>query len=236
MANIKTLEQIKQEFIEEYNLIKMETPPDDNIYSCININQQASELSKFFKSMYLNGSDTKSKKTRNGIKRTTDIILLCLLCAAIILIFTSAIIFNGNSNKRSNLFGYSGFTVLTKSMQSEISEGSLVLVKKADPININVGDDITFTQKDNSIVTHRVISIVENYKDGEDRGFQTQGIENSEPDPDFVYADNIIGVVKLTIPNLGAMLNYISENSIIIVLIAGGLFIIIIAVKKLVYA
>jgi signal peptidase len=132
-----------------------------------------------------------------------------------------------------SIFGYSGFTVLSGSMQSEIPESALVLTKKIDPNNINIGDDITFIRKDDTTVTHRVINIYENYQDSGQRAFQTKGIENSNPDQEVVYSDNIIGIVKLTVPKLGAALNYISEHSIIIFIVFGIFIIIAIAIKKL---
>jgi len=173
--------------------------------------------------------EKKRKRRRNILKRATDI----LLYTAVVFILVAVIILSGASNRGFNLFGYSGFTVLSDSMQSEIPEGSFVLVKKTDPGNINVGDDITFIRKkDNSAVTHRVTNIYENYGENGELGFQTQGIGNRDPDQDVIFANDIIGVVKLTIPGLGAVLNYISINIGFLCVVLGVLFILTVLTRK----
>ena len=173
--------------------------------------------------------EKKRKRRRNILKRATDI----LLYTAVVFILVAVIILSGASNRGFNLFGYSGFTVLSDSMQSEIPEGSFVLVKKIDPGNINVGDDITFIRrKDNSAVTHRVVNIYESYGESGGIGFRTQGVDNADPDQDIVYADDIVGIVKLTVPGLGSVLNYISVNVGIILVAMGALFLIAVLIKK----
>ena len=157
--------------------------------------------------------EKKSGKT-TGIK--TDIVLY----SAIIFILAAMLFFNGSKDKGFQVFGYSGFTVVSGSMQREIPVGALVLDKKVDPNEINIGDDITFIADDNEIVTHRVIDIIENYKDGSEKGFRTQGLENNFPDQDIVQAGEIIGVVKYTVPGLGSALAYISEKIEVFLLVA----------------
>ena len=167
------------------------------------------------------GRQSRSKRTsvtgcltppRATVRRFMDI----ALWAAVLCVLIVSIVHIGNPRDGFHLFGYSGFTVHGGSMHSEIPEGSLVLTQKTDTKKIIVGDDITFFNRDNSIVTHRVVDIVENYKDGkesQDRGFLTQGIANKLPDGDIVYSENVIGVVKSVIPGLGAVLTYFSENT-----------------------
>jgi signal peptidase len=173
----------------------------------------------------------RKKKRRKILKRATDILLYITIAFIMLLI----LVLNGTSNKKFSIFGYSGFTVISNSMQSEIPEGSFVLVKKIDPGDINVGDDIAFIRKrDNSALTHRVIDVYENYGETSETGFQTQGVDNAEPDPDIIFADDIVGIVKLTVPGLGATLNYISVNIGVFLVIIGGLFAIVIITRKLI--
>jgi signal peptidase len=175
----------------------------------------------------------RKKKRRKILKRATDI----LLYSAFVFILLLILILNGTSNRKFNIFGYSGFNVISSSMQSEIPEGSFVLVKKISPENISVGDDITFIRKrDNSAVTHRVINIYENYGETGETGFQTQGVNNAEPDQDVIFTDDIIGTVKLTVPGLGAALNYISVKVGIFLVVIGGLFVLAITMKKILLA
>jgi signal peptidase len=115
-----------------------------------------------------------------------------------------------------NIAGYSFYTVLTPSMQSVIPQGSLVITKRTDPVDIKKGDDITYLREDNSTVTHRVINIIENYDDTGERGFETKGTENELPDPRIVFAANVVGVVKVSVPGAGVPLYWVAEHIFII--------------------
>lgn len=116
------------------------------------------------------------------------------------------------------VFGYTVFSVLTDSMQSEIPQSSLVVVKQTEPAQLTVGDDITYLREDNATVTHRIVSVIENYQGSGLRGFQTKGLENAMPDPEIVYANNVLGKVVYHSTAIGKLLEVIRTNSIYIVL------------------
>ena len=172
--------------------------------------------------------DAKALKKSKG-RMVGDI----LFYTVVVLILLATLVFHNKSNESIQLFDYSAFTVLTGSMEREIPQGSLVITKKVDPNSIKAGDDITFVRSDNATVTHRVINIIENYDDTGVRGFETQGIANPDPDPDIVYAGNLVGVVKLTVPELGFALKYISENIALVFVLLGGVLVTAIAISKL---
>jgi len=158
----------------------------------------------------------------------SDIIFYTVIIVTVIV----ALVSNGQSADSFRVFGYSGYKVVTNSMQREIPQGSLVIVKVVEPGTIQVGDDITFIRADNAIITHRVISIIENYENSGARAFRTQGIENTEPDAEFVFADNVIGVVRYTIPKMGLVLSWIADNVAIVFLFLGGIIMIITASRE----
>jgi len=162
------------------------------------------------------------------LKRMPDI----LFYVVIAFILAVTLIFGGKTHDGVDLFGYSGFTVLSGSMQREIPEGSLVITKSVDPATIQVGNDITFIRQDNTIVTHRVISIVQDTTGNKSLGFQTQGLENPEPDQEIVHAGNVIGVVKATIPQLGYIMSYILTHIGLVFVILGGGLVATIALSK----
>ena len=177
----------------------------------------------------LQSKQERKTRRRKAARLATNI----LLYAAIVFTIVAVIILNVNSNRGFNLFGYYGFTVISGSMQSEIPEGSLVLVKDVGPDNISIGDDITYIRKkDGAFVIHQVMAIYENYGESGGKGFQTQGTENTDPDQ-VIYADDIIGTVKLIIPGLGAVLTYTAVNVGLLSVIFGGITVIVIATKKL---
>ena len=92
------------------------------------------------------------------------------------------------------------FVVLTGSMEPEISPGDVVIVGGADPATIAEGDVITFTRPGSETpVTHRVVGV----DSGESIAFETRGDANDAADAAAVPAANVIGVVVLTIPAIG---------------------------------
>ena len=207
---IKTLEQINREFLEE----------------------QRANAKQPFASSYMPNTFVAlpTKEASIGKKKTLIRYLLDILFyAALVFILIATLIFSSKSNGGFKLFGYSGFSVLSSSMQSEIPRGSLVITKGADVNSIKVGDDITYIRSDNAIITHRIVSIDE---DNGTRGFHTKGIENPMPDPDIVYAANIIGVVKSSVPKLGFITTYITDNIGFVFLFLGGIAVAAIAIRK----
>ena len=156
-----------------------------------------------------------------------------LFYTIIVLVLLVTLVFSRKSVGGLSLFGYSGFHVLTGSMQSEIPQGSLVITKDVTPGGIQVGDDITFIRSDNAIVTHRVVGIMENVDGSGALAFQTKGVDNPDADREIVYAENVIGVVKLCIPKLGLALARVSENINIVFLCVVGFILIALVINKL---
>jgi len=152
------------------------------------------------------------------------LVLIAALLA--VLVYT-----NSRGDGPRDFFGYSYFTVLTDSMRSVIPRGSIVITKNVPEAQINIGDDITFFKDENVTVTHRVIEIHENFPEAGQRGFVTKGVDNRDADKDIVTAENIVGVVKVKIPQLGAILSLIQQNLLLTVVIFGLLILISVCVK-----
>ena len=87
------------------------------------------------------------------------------------------------------------FQVATSSMVPQYQVGDVIVVKKQDPKNILVGDDITYLGKDPSVkdlrITHRVIKKRE---ENNEIYFTTKGIANEIEDPE-IKEDNVYGKV-----------------------------------------
>jgi signal peptidase I, archaeal type len=127
--------------------------------------------------------------------------------------FICVIVFASSGKGSRNILGYFFFEVLTTSMQSEIPQGSLVLVHEVKAEDIKKGDDITFLVDDKGTTfTHRVIRVIDNYDERGQVRFQTQGIENPLPDSEIVVADNIIGKVVWHLPFFGQSLTWVKTN------------------------
>ena len=138
---------------------------------------------------------------------------------------------NARGGGPRDFFGYSYFTVLTDSMKSVIPRGSIVITKNVPEAQINIGDDITFFKDENVTVTHRVIEIHENFPEAGQRGFVTKGVDNRDADKDIVTAENIVGVVKLSAPKVGAALALIQQNLLLTAVIFGLIILIFVCLK-----
>ena len=118
---------------------------------------------------------------------TAILILIILLC----LPFTIPKIMGGQI-----------YTVISGSMEPEIPVGSLVYVEGAKPEDMEAGDVVAFYggRDANAIVTHRVV---------ENRVIMgeliTKGDANQTNDMNPVDYDNFIGIVKWSVPKVGAV-------------------------------
>ena len=100
----------------------------------------------------------------------------------------------------TKIIGLQAYTILSGSMEPEYPVGALIWVKPVDPSELKQGDVITFRLEGGTVVTHRILEVLE---DGSGRRFRTQGDANNAPDGTPVQADHIIGTPVLTIPLLG---------------------------------
>ncbi len=99
------------------------------------------------------------------------------------------------------------FIVRGSSMVPAVPLGSLAITAKVDPSHIQAGDVITFHGTNGTIVTHRVLSIV----DGQN-AFQTKGDASAATDPTPVAHDALIGRVEHVVPVLGVAMAAFSTS------------------------
>ena len=107
------------------------------------------------------------------------------------------------------LFGITPYTVLSGSMEPTYHVGSLIYVKKADPKDLKVGDPLTYVIEGGTVVTHRIVDIIENEEDPSDIRFKTKGDNNNTEDGTPVNAKNVLGKPVFTIPLLGYLAHFI---------------------------
>lgn len=172
---------------------------------------------------------SKVKKKKKKFFWVGEIIFYSIL----ICIILGAFLIKSNSGGRPTSFaGYSMFTVLTGSMQSEIPKGSLVITKNVDPETLKIGDDITYMANSTTTITHRIITIVEKYQETGKRAFETQGIMNSKPDKNLVPASNVVGKVVFHSKFLGDMATFIGKNWLFIIFVFAVIVIVCTVLKK----
>ena len=124
------------------------------------------------------------------VKRILNWISTAIVIIAVVL----SILFVG-----VRLLGYRPFAILSPSMTPEYRVGDLIYVKGEEFENIGVGDVITCVVDDNlTTVTHRVVRV-----DAEEKCFFTKGDANDSEDTAPRYYENVVGVVKFSIPFIG---------------------------------
>ncbi|MGF2618187.1 signal peptidase I [Rossellomorea vietnamensis] len=89
--------------------------------------------------------------------------------------------------------------IATGSMEPMVRPGDVVLVKKMDGNKAMVGDVIQF-QRDNILISHRIIEITED--DGK-KAYVTKGDNNSSQDSSLVAPQQIKGEIIQVVPKLG---------------------------------
>lgn len=134
-------------------------------------------------------------------------VLFVILGIFLLIAIYSFISINILNNKYVNFFNYTFFEVASDSMAPVITTNDLIIVKLTKDIKEN--DIITFTKED-SLITHRVIS-----KDG--NSYLTKGDANNEYD-DRVVNDDIVGKVIKILPNAGIWFKVITTPKVVILI------------------
>lgn len=106
------------------------------------------------------------------------------------------------------------FRVLTDSMSPEMESGSLVIVKRIQEDQLEVGDVISFIN-DETVLTHRIVKITE--KSGR-KFYQTKGDGNNVVDHTPICYSQIEGKRLFFLPKLGWLIGIVQTKSGIIAL------------------
>lgn len=163
-------------------------------------------------------TDRKSEKRSGKKKHLGKTIGTIAFYSFLVLMILGAVLVRSSSDgSPRSLAGFSAMLVLSGSMQSEIPKGSLVINRSVEPETLQVGDDITYLANSTTTVTHRIVDIIGSYEDTGERAFQTQGIENPEPDEALVPAGNVVGKVIWHSHVLGSIAETITDNFPVII-------------------
>lgn len=183
---------------------------DWRIFMSRNINIPAEDISE-------NDEIEIEETTGQKIIEIVSDILFYLL---IIGILVSAIMFASSKTPNKSLFGYRYYDVLTGSMEPAYKVGDLIFVKITNAADINVGDPVTFNPgaSSDSYLTHRVTEKIEDYKGTGVICFKTKGDANESEDPFVIDESRMIGVVKLRIPFLGYVIQFVQYHYILIII------------------
>lgn len=169
----------------------------------------------------------KSKKIFSVIGFVFAILLFALALSVFILSLQAK-----KENRQVEFLGYSFSVVLTDSMEPEIKVGDLVVVKHCDITEAELGENVVFIQRSGVLQGQRIIhEAVKIDTDADGLYIRTQGVnENIDSmDPDYVRADNFVGVEAFH----STVLGWIVRNWLIIVVLAFFIPIIVKQVKNI---
>ena len=145
-------------------------------------------------------------------------VVLCLILIPILIVNLTLIAKSYiNKDEVPSIGGMLPLIVLTDSMYPEIESGDLIICNTAEAEDIKVNDVISFFDpagNGTSIVTHRVIEIVE--EDGE-ISFRTRGDNNNTEDKELVPEENLVGIYKMRIAGAGHIAMFMQSTAGLIV-------------------
>jgi signal peptidase len=156
---------------------------------------------------------------QTATQRVTELVSDILFYLLLVAILVAAIMFASSKTPGKSIFGYRYYDVLTGSMVPTYNVGDLIFVKVTDAADINVGDAATFNpgSTDDSYLTHRVTEKLENYEGTGVTCFRTKGDANDTEDPFIIDESRMIGVVKLRIPLLGYVVQFVQYHYIMVI-------------------
>lgn len=137
------------------------------------------------------------------MKRIIKFILFIVISIVISILIYNGLDIKENINK---IYGYSALIVSSGSMSPELMINDIIVIKECNDYKIN--DIVTFTNKDNCLVTHRIIK-----KEG--NNYITKGDNNNSIDQEKINIEKIEGKV---ISN-SKILKFIYNNWLLIILI-----------------
>lgn len=112
------------------------------------------------------------------------------------------------------IFGHYPVVVLSGSMEPTYKVGSIIYYEQVESDELKKGDVITFNEKNNKMVSHRIVNI--------DNGLiETKGDANNVSDVNKIRFENVKGKVgKLCIPFIGYYIKFVNDNLTLIVIAA----------------
>lgn len=164
-------------------------------------------------------------KKQNILLKTIKTILQALIWVIIAILLI--IIILATTSKKTDIFGYRIYVILTGSMEPTIHVKQAIITQETD--NPQVGDIIAFGE-DDFIIVHR---IVKEYTEGNNKQYQTKGDNNNTEDKGLVQQSQIKGKVKYILPGVGEAILFI-QSHIYLLIIAIGVSVIVILVRRLI--
>lgn len=165
--------------------------------------------------MYKIDKIQKEKQRIHIIVKVISAILYMILIPIIIFNFTLITKSFMNPYEIPDFLGYKAFVIVSGSMEPTIMTEDAILVKEVEQDKIKIGDIISFSQGE-TIVTHRVIGIVE--ENGITK-YRTKGDNNNTEDKEKITYEKIEGKYQFKINQFGIVTETLKNKLTLILLI-----------------
>lgn len=169
----------------------------------------------------------KRKKLKHTILETIEkiayIIVLIPLSIITILIAWQLIFY---PEKIPDIFGYKIFMIFDEYMDESVRYGDLVFTKNINPEVLKPNQVVAFRNGSNTVTIHKIVDIEtkeENYKTV--RNFTMNTLPNETVDTKFVKDSRIEGILVHRIPKLGAIIFFLQQPIVVLVVELSLLFI-----------
>lgn len=178
-----------------------------------------------------NKKNSNSKQYKYMLKRISKVISWIVM--TILGLVGAFLLYYISMNKLAQMRGATPplalYTIISPSMTPKIQVYDVVFVKKTNPQDIQIGDVISYYSTNTFFggipITHRV---VEKFNTDDGITFRTRGDANPVADNEVILSNNVVGVVKFVIPQLGRIQFFLSSIAgwiIVILLPAIGIII-----------
>lgn len=216
IENVETEEKGNTKSVEESKSGAEKIESESNEKSNQKNSEESSEENEKEKS---EKKETHKSKLLKIIGKTISAILW------IVVILALAVLIMTVTSKRTSIFGYRMYLIMSGSMEPTIHVRDAIITKEID--TPKTGDVIAF-ENGGIITVHRII---QEYTEGDNKLYQTKGDNNTGIDSGLVQKSQIKGKVICNMPLLGRTVLYLQSHVEILFLLIG--VIIIIAIAKI---
>lgn len=166
--------------------------------------------------MYKIDKVQKENRRIHTVGRIVSAILYIVLIPIIIFNFTLIIKSFIHPDETPDFFGYKSFVIVSGSMEPTILKQDAILVKKVPEQEIQANDIISFTTRNQTNVTHRVIRMEE---ENGIKKYTTKGDNNNTEDKEKITYEQIEGKYQFKISQFGIVTHILKSKITLIVLV-----------------
>lgn len=134
------------------------------------------------------------------VKKILIVLIMTILCS--ILFVGGVILVNSykNPNNVPSFFGWKPFIVLSETMENEIMDGDIVVVKQIDTNLLEDNDIIAYKNNNEMVIISRIIEIE---KEDEKTKYKIKADNSRNKDIEYILPEQIEGIYKFRIAKLG---------------------------------